>query len=120
MTDPWPASLPLLDRIARAIREELGSTIEAYPGLRSPQGAEPINRAFQAVVRELAKDDRPSRVSHLLRSLAESRLALEGWDARLSKGLIEEEPGSPDDWLVFLILSSREQIEPLLDPESEP
>jgi hypothetical protein len=118
MTDPWPASLPLLDRIARAIRGELGSTIEAYPGLRSPQGAEPINRAFQAVVRELAKDEPRSSPASLLRSLAEARLALEGWDARLSKGLIEEEPGSPDDWLAFLILSSREQIEPLLDPET--
>ena len=35
--------------------------------------------------------------------------------ATLSK-LIDEEPGSPDDWLCFLILSSRAQIEHLLGP----
>ena len=33
------------------------------------------------------------------------------------KFLIEEEPGSPDDWLAFLILSSRPQIQPLLDTD---
>jgi hypothetical protein len=54
-------------------------------------------------------------LSETLRQLAELRLASEGWEDRQIKLLIEEEPGSPDDWLAFLILSSRSQIEPILD-----
>ena len=51
------ASLVLLERIAGAIREELGETVDAYPGCRSPEGADPINRAFRAVTRSLVRAD---------------------------------------------------------------
>ena len=125
MPDPdvRPATRTLLERIAGAIREELGESIDAYPGWRSPEGADPINRAFRAVVRSLVEADLPPGtdldgiVSRALRLLAERRLAAEGWDDDQVKSLIEEEPGGPDDWLAFLILSSRPQIEPLLDPD---
>ena len=40
-----------------AIREELGEAIDAYPGCRSPEGADPINRAFRAVARSLIRAD---------------------------------------------------------------
>jgi hypothetical protein len=118
-----PATLAVLERIAGAIREELGESIDAYPGGRSPEGADPINRAFRAVVRSLVEADGPpiadldGLVSRTLRLLARRRLVAEGWDDDQVKSLIEEEPDSPDDWLVFLLLSSRPQIEPLLDPE---
>ena len=81
-----------------------------------------MNRVFRAIVRSLLESDLPSvadltpLVSLTLRQVAERRLAAEGWDAERIKFLIEEEPGGPDDWLAFLILSSRTQIEPLLDP----
>ena len=125
MPDPdvLPATRAVLERIAGAIREELGESIDAYPGGRSPEGADPINRGFRAVVRSLAEADGPpiadldGIVSRTLRQLTQRRLAAEGWDDRQVKSLIEDEPGSPDDWLAFLILSSRPQIEPLLDPE---
>jgi hypothetical protein len=125
MPDPdvLPATLALLERIAGAIREELGDSIDAYPSGRSPEAADPINRAFRAVVRSLAGadlppgTDLPGTVSRALRLLARRRLATEGWDDDQIKSLIEEEPGGPDDWLAFLILSSRPQIEPLLDPD---
>jgi hypothetical protein len=113
--------LTLLTQIAGAIRRELGEEIDAYPGLRSPETADPINRAFRAIVGLLvASIDPPTGEPSLLstrtlRRLAELRLATEGWDDRQVKLLIEEEPGSPDDWLAFLILSSRSQIEPILD-----
>jgi hypothetical protein len=114
--------LNVLERIAEAIRQELGEEIDAYPGCRSFEGADPMNRAFRAVVRSLLAADLPptelnSLVSQALRQLAERRLAAEGWDDRQIKFLSEEEPGGPDDWLAFLILSSRQQIEPLLDPD---
>jgi hypothetical protein len=125
MPDPdvRPATPALLERIAGAIREELGESIDAYPGYRSPEGADPINRAFRAVVRSLAEADLPPGadldgiVSRTLNLLTRRRLAAEGWDDDQVKFLIEDEPGGPDDWLGFLILSSRPQIEPLLDPE---
>jgi hypothetical protein len=122
-SDNSSSLLNLLERIAEAIREELGEEIDAYPGCRSPEGADPLNRAFRAVVRSLlasamtATVDRNSLVSQALRQLAERRLAAEGWEDRQIKFLSEDEPGGPDDWLAFLILSSRQQIEPLLDPD---
>jgi hypothetical protein len=120
--DNFSSLLNLLEQIAEAIREELGEEIDAYPGCRSPEGADPLNRAFRAMIRSLLRADLPpteltSLVSQALRQLAERRLAAEGWEDRQIKFLSEEEPGGPDDWLAFLILSSRSQIEPLLDPD---
>jgi hypothetical protein len=121
--DISPGLLTLLTRIAGAIRRELGEEIDAYPGLRSPEAADPINRAFRAIVGSLVGSIDPPTgepnllISATLRHLAERRLASEGWDDRRVKRLIEEERGSPDDWLAFLILSSRSQIEPILDRE---
>ena len=118
-----PATLILLERIGGAIRQELGESIDAYPGRRSPEGADPINRVFRVVVRSLASSDLvpgtdlDGSVSRILGQLAGRRLEAEGWDDDQVKSLIEDEPGSPDDWLTFLILSSRLQIMPLLDPE---
>jgi hypothetical protein len=125
MPDPdiSPETLALLERIAGAIREELGEAIDAYPGYRSPEGADPINRAFRAIVARLLEAEVPpvagldGTVSRTLRRLAMRRLSAEGWDDDRIKSLIEGEPGGPDDWLAFLILSSRPQIEPLLDPD---
>jgi hypothetical protein len=88
----------------------------------SPERADPINRAFRAVVRSLLEADGtpgeslPALVSRTLRLAAEHRLAAEGWDDRRVRLLLDLEPGSPDDWLAYLILSSRAQIEPLLGP----
>lgn len=113
-------ALALVEGIAGAVRHELGEEIDAYPGASSPELADPINRAFRAIVRSVleASDipgpSLPALVSRTLRRAAERRLAAEGWDASQARFLIELEPGSPDDWLVFLLLSSREQIEPLL------
>ncbi len=116
-------SLALVERIAGAIRDDLGEEIDAYPGRRSPEGADPLNRAFRAVVRTILSlhtsgtEGTLSLVSEALRRLAERRLAAEGRDDRQVKVLLDLEPGRPDDWLCFLILSSRAQIEPLLTPE---
>ena len=118
-----PPTLALLAQIAGAIRRELGEEIDAHPGGRSPEGADPLNRAFRAVGRSLTVADLPPTsdwsllVSRALRQVAEGRLVAEGWDDRPIKFLIEEEPGGPDDWLAFLVLSSRSQIEPFLDPD---
>ncbi len=120
--DAPDGALALVERIAGAIRRELGEEVDAYPGCRSPDGADPLNRAFGAIVRSLLAMDPVSggdlagSVSRTLLRVASRRLEAEGWDALQLKTLIEQEPGRPDDWLIFLILSSRPQIEPLLDP----
>ena len=116
-------ALALVERVAAAIRAELGADIDAYPGRSSPERADPLNRAFCAVARSLLEADGiPAAslhmlVSRTLRLAVERRLAAEGWGGRQVKSLMEEEPGSPDDWMAFLLLSSREQIEPLLGPD---
>lgn len=115
-------TLALVERIAGAVRDELGEEIDAYPGASSPQQADPINRAFRAIVRSLPEaggipgSSPPALVTRTLRRAAEHRLAAEAWDDRLVRLLLDLEPGGPDDWLAYLILSSRAQIEPLLGP----
>jgi hypothetical protein len=101
----------------------LGEEIDAYPGFRSPEASDPFNRAFRAVVRAIVKvsalssEPLPVLVSQTLRRLTERRLAADGFSACQIQALLEEEPGSPDDWLAFLILSSKSQIEPVLKPD---
>ena len=115
--------LALVERIASAIRAELGPEADAYPGCRTPEGADPLNRAFRAVVRALLAADGvlayvlAATVSRTLLRAATRRLEAEGRDADSIKTLIEGEPGHPDDWLAFLILADRTQVEPLLDPD---
>ena len=107
MTDPDVPSetLAIVDLIAGAIRQELGEEIDAYPGHLGPEGADPLNRAFRAVVWALlatagVHDDHLAEfVSHALLVVATRRLEAEGYEARQIKALIEEEPGRPDDWL---------------------
>ncbi len=117
-------ALALIETIADAIRRELGDEIDAYPGRRTPEGSDPLNRAFRAIVRSLLAadgvpaDDLIAAVSRTLHMVAERRLLGEGWAGDRARALIEDEPGSPDDWLGFLALSSRTQIEPLIDPDS--
>ena len=92
-------ALALVARIAGAVRDELGEEIDAYPGISSPDLADPLNRAFRAVVRSLLEADGipgaslATLVSRTLRLAAEYRLAAEGWDERQVRLLIDLEPG---------------------------
>ena len=112
-----------LGAAAAAIRAVLGAEVDAYPGHRPPEAADPINRAFRAAARSAlagagaAAEDIPALVSATLRRLAEARLAGEGLGRDAVRALIEDEPGAPDDWLAFLLPSSMEQIAPLLGPD---
>ena len=113
--------LAIIEVVAGAIRDELGEEVDAYPGRHEPEGADPLNRAFRAVVRAILGPNTSgiegthSHVSRALRRVAERRLAAEGRDDHQVQVLLDLEPGSPDDWLVYLILSSRAQIEHLLE-----
>src|SRR4051794_14979886 len=104
-------ALDLVEAIAAAIREELGDDGEACPGFRAPEQAEPLNRAFRAIVQLIlgsvvAPGDDPSRtVSRALRRLVERRLEAGGLREPRARVLLELEPGTPDDWLAFLLLT---------------
>ncbi len=116
-------ALAIIEVVAGAIRVELGQEVDAYPGRQEPEGADPLNRAFCAVVRAILSphtwgiEGTHALVSRALHRVAGRRLAAEGRDDHKVKALLDEEPGSPDDWLVYLILSSRAQIGPLLTPD---
>ena len=116
-------ALAIIEVVAGAIRDELGEEVDAYPGRQEPEGADPLNRAFRAIVRAILDlntsgiEGTHSHVSRALRRVAERRLAAEGRDDHQVQVLLDLEPGSPDDWLVYLILSSRAQIRPLLTPD---
>ncbi|HWE35744.1 MAG TPA: hypothetical protein VG406_04165 [Isosphaeraceae bacterium] len=112
-----------LGAAAAAIRAELGAEVDAYPGHRSPEAADPLNRAFRTAAGSAlagagaAAEDVPALVSATLRRLADARLAGEGLDPDAVRHLIHAEPGAPDDWIAFLLLSAMEQIGPLLRPD---
>jgi hypothetical protein len=116
-------ALALLELVARAVRDELRGEVDAYPGFREPERADPMNRAFRAVasaVLGMYMPASPSTVSACLRRLAERRLEADGFDTLQIKLLLDEEPGGPDDWLTFLTLSSRSQVADVLradDPD---
>ena len=69
-------ALMVIELIAGAIRDELGDEVDAYPGHSAPEQADPINRAFQAVVRSLLEAggtpaaSLPALVSRTLRRAA--------------------------------------------------
>ena len=113
-------ALALIERITEAIRHELGEEIDAYPGYQTPEGAAPLTRVFRAIVGlVLTAESVPAgnltrTVSQTLRQAVAHRLQGDGYHDIQIKELIEQEPGGPDDWLVFLLLSSPQQIEPLL------
>ena len=112
MTEPFEKTpeFVLTDRIAEAIRAELGSEIEVCPGYTSPERAEPLNRAFRAIARcvlepvPTSPTDLPRLVSHALRRLVVRRLEAGGLGERPIQTLLDFEPGAPDDWLTFLLL----------------
>ena len=100
----------LIERIAVAIGADLGAEVEACPGGRTPEGAVSMNRAFRAVARCLLEtvaaspDELPRLLSHVLRRLVVRRLVAGGRGDRQVQTLLDFEPGTPDDWLTFLLL----------------
>jgi hypothetical protein len=117
----------LVELIAGTIRAELGDEVEACPGFARPEQAEPVNRVFRAITRRLLEpigapgDDVAALTSRALRELARRRLAAGGLGEAGIKTLLELEPGTPDDWLVFLILVPwREVLYWLADAGQDP
>jgi hypothetical protein len=100
----------LLETIAGTIRAELGDEVEACPGFARPEQTEPLNRVFRAIAGRLLEpigapgDETAALTSRALRMLARRRLTAGGLGESGIKTLLELEPGTPDDWLAFLIL----------------
>jgi hypothetical protein len=113
--------LALIEAIAAALREELGVPIEEQPGLRHPDEAGQVNRAFRAMVRTILRPGVPSGedpsapLSDVLRRLARRRLEAGLLDAGEVEHLLRLECDGRDDWLAFLILTAWSEIEYLLE-----
>ena len=77
-------ALAIIEVVAGAIRDELGEEVDAYPGRLEPEGADPLNRAFRAVVRAILGPNTSgiegtySLVSRALHCVAGRRLTAEG------------------------------------------
>jgi len=100
----------LIETIAETIRSELGDEVEACPGYQTPEEAEPLNRVFRTLARHLLEPivapghDLSSLVTWVLRRLVLRRLAAGGLSETQIRVLLDLEPGTPDDWLTFLLL----------------
>jgi hypothetical protein len=110
----------LIEAIAAALREELGIAIEEQPGFHEPSEAGQVTRAFRVMARTIlrtivpAAQDLPALLSQVLARLARRRLEAGLLDAHEIEHLLGLELDGCDDWLAFLILTDRSEIEHLL------
>jgi hypothetical protein len=118
--DP-PDDLALIEAVAAALREELGTQIEEQPGFRHPDEAGQVNRAFRIMMRTILRASRPedddlaSRMSGALRRLASRRLEAGLLDSREVEHLLRLEFQGREDWMAYLLLASWSEIEHLLE-----
>ena len=116
------AEFAQVERIASAIRRELGDEVEAFPGFRAPEEAEPLNRIFRALARCILEpgvapeDDLSRRVSQAFLRLVRRRLAAGGLGDVEIPILLDLEPGTLDDWFTFLLLTPWAEVRFWLRP----
>lgn len=109
----------LICRIAEALRQEFGITIDAHPGGEGNE-AGVVNRAFRAAARVILAgavspmDDLAAVQSWALRRAALLRLAEFGMDGGRAEGLLAMEPGLGDRWLAYLALAPASVVDDLL------
>jgi hypothetical protein len=122
MFDPYEPTIEfaLIERIAVALREELGSEIEEQPALRDPAQAGQVNRAYRVVALTIfktivpAEESLPDVLNWVLTRIARRRLADCGLDEQQASSLLGMEPADRDDWLAFLILTTPQEVERIL------
>ena len=117
--DP-PDDLALIEAIAAALREELGTPIEEQPGFHGPEEAGQVNRAFRVVARTLLRhgggsgEDLAAAMSDALLRVARRRLEAGMLDTHEVEHLLRLEFDGRDDWLAYLILTPWSEVEHLL------
>jgi hypothetical protein len=130
VNDPYERTLEfaLIQRIARALREELGSDKEDQPALHDPDQAGQINRAFRIVTRTILStivppvEDLARVLTWTLNRLVRRRLADAGLNETQAALVLGMEPASRDDWTAFLILTTTDELQQILreqGPNSE-
>ena len=101
-------ALAIIEVVAGAIRDELGEEVDAYPGPPGARGGPTRSTAPSAP--SSGRSSAPSTLGHRGHARARlpgpaSRSPSGAWRPRAgttarSRLLLDEEPGSPDDWLV--------------------
>ena len=110
----------LIERIAAALRQELGSEIEEQPALHDPAQAGQVNRAYRVIALSILttiippEANLPDVLNWVLTRIARRRLAGCGLDDQQASSLLGMEPAYRDDWLAFLILTTPQEIEHIL------
>ena len=122
MFDPYERTVEfaLIERIAAALRDELGSDMEDQPALHDPALAGQVNRAFRLVVRTILStivprsEDLASVLTWTLNRIVRRRLAQAGMDDREAALLLGMEQVTRDDWTALLILTTSEELRHVL------
>ncbi|AGA26325.1 hypothetical protein [Singulisphaera acidiphila] len=121
-TDEDTAGFDLLERIAAALRDELGIAIEEQPGLRDPSQASQVNRAFlitsRCILKAIAASDvdRPVYLHGTLFRLVRRRLVTGGLAEDQVEFLLGLEAGHID-WLAYFLLAPWQEIERVIREE---
>jgi hypothetical protein len=121
-TDGLAAAFDLLERIAAALRDELGVAIEEQPGCRHPSQAGQVNRAFLVTSRCILEaivasdEDLPVFLHGTLVRLVRRRLAKGGLAEDQVEFLLGLEAGR-DDWLAYFLLTPWQEIERMIREE---
>ena len=123
--DEHAPELALIEGFAGATRRDLGDGVEACPGHHSSDQAEPLNRASRAVVRHVLGPlvrpghDLPGEVTRVLQQVARGRPEAGGLGEPQVRTRLELEPGTPGDWLGFLILAPWPEVRFWLGSEDQ-
>ena len=110
----------LIEAIAAALRVELGVAIEEHPGFHDPSEAGQVNRAFRVMARTIlgtivpSVEDQEALLSFVLGRLARRRLEAGLLDTHEVDHLLGLELDGRDDWLAYLVLTARSEIDHLL------
>ena len=121
-TDEDTAAFDLLERIAAALRDELGIAIEEQPGFRDPSQAGQVNRAFlvtsRCILEAIAASDesRPVFLHRTLVRLVRRRLVTGGLAEDQVEFLLGLEAGRMD-WLAYFLLTPWQEIERVIREE---
>jgi hypothetical protein len=109
--------------ITKAIREELGTDIDAHPGGPGNEAGQ-VNRALRAAARRILRtnvtprEELPGVLTWTLRQAALRRLAVVAVKGQDAEVLLDSERGLGDAWLAYVALASAPVIDDMLHADS--
>jgi hypothetical protein len=124
--DERTVEFALIERIATALRDELGIDKEDQPALHDPDQAGQLNRGFRIVAREILRasvqpdEDLADGLTWVLNRLVHLRLDAARMGERQAAFLLRLQPATRDDWTAFLILTTDDELRHILSEQGPP